>query len=116
MKQHKNIIWRNAHGQLTSTILYVLEADIASMTFNVRCPSEEWNYWVPFGIDYHADKPQYEGHEVIPCSHRPAGLCYADGSSLAAEELWDKFVVDLDEEVIWNCLKEWMTQRFPTAV
>ncbi len=117
MKQHKNIIWRQENGQTTATILYVLEADIASMTFNVRCPSEKWNYWMPFGIDYHSDEQQYEGQGKMPCTHRKQGFCYADGSSLAAQELWEKFLSSkLDEEIIWNELKEWLTSRFPTAI
>lgn len=61
----------------------------------------------PMGADvgYHWDEPRYEGQEWRSCTARPAGRCYCDGSSLQADELFQKFTHDGDA-VVWRTLEE----------
>lgn len=116
MTQRKEIIWRKENKQVTANLLYILDADIATITFNIRTPLIDCHYWLPMGIDYHADNPKYAEQTKIPCIHRKQGFCYADGTSLGAQELWDDFINSaLREELIWEKLKNWMTSQFPEA-
>ena len=85
------------------TIYYCLFCKEAVMQFVVRCPTPVWNYYLPIDLCYHASKPQYKGQCSTPCSLlKPDTNCYYAGSSTGANELWSKFVITGDEDIIWN--------------
>jgi hypothetical protein len=61
------------------------------------------------GIECHKTKPHFEGHKPIP-GHCivTGGECYADGSSLQAEERLGDVNPDGSEDLrIWNVLHEY---------
>lgn len=67
----------------------------------------------PTGVDvgYHSHTPMYEGQNKRDHCEYLNGPCYYDGSSLAAEDLLDRFLAG-GEEVVWKYLKEYYTSRF----
>lgn len=93
-------------------ITYLLIGDIATISFGVRCPSPKWNYYLPIGVDYHADALQYDEQAHGKCDYRASGKCYCDGSSLMAQSLWKRFTKSGEEQVIWDKLTEFYKQRF----
>lgn len=62
----------------------------------------------PMGYDvgYHADVPQWEGHEPMEkCDVRPQGTCYYDGSSLQADNLL-KVYFKKGQDAVWKKLEQ----------
>jgi hypothetical protein len=58
-------------------------------------------------ISYHTRSKQYDGQLAREnCSYLDGATCYSDGSSLSADELFDKFVAE-GEDVVWSTLMEW---------
>ncbi len=57
-------------------------------------------------VGYHAKHPKYEGQSSRSDCALTGGLCFYEGSSLAAEELFTKFK-EQGEEVVWAKLQEW---------
>lgn len=117
MTKEVKLFWGKEGGVPALNIQYILHADIASMSFSFRCPTEKWHYWLITGIDYHYDNPLYEGQTMMPeCDLRPSNKCYCDSTSLGAEKLWEKFVeCNCNVEVIWTELEERMKDNFPQA-
>jgi len=96
-----------------TTIIWVISDDKnRHFTFNVRMPTKSWNYYLPMGIDYHDTVPHYENHTPIDHCIHTGGKCYCDGSSSAGQSLWDKYIVNGREELIWACLEDWHTDKF----
>ena len=61
---------------------------------------------LPADVGYHALAPQYEGQKANgPCEFLGGETCYYDGSGLAAQGLFDRFVVE-GEEAIWRELEK----------
>lgn len=61
----------------------------------------------PMGADlgYHSPHPQYEDHTITKNCEWTDGDCYYDGSSLRAQELFEKFIAE-GEEYMWQQLEE----------
>lgn len=64
----------------------------------------------PMGVDlgYHAYVAQYEGQEEygrMDCAYLAGGVCFYDGSGLAADDLLKRFLVE-GESAIWQSLAE----------
>lgn len=67
-------------------------------------------------IGYHSKKPLSEyQHENAPstehCEYCDGQPCWYDGSGLAAQELFQKFVAQ-GEEVVWRTLEDWYYSEF----
>lgn len=63
-------------------------------------------------IGYHAREPQYEGQEPITSScPLLGGPCYYDGSSLNADPIRDRLLVDGDQAV-WDALEQLYIEQF----
>ena len=61
----------------------------------------------PDDVGYHALVAQYEGQETMAeaCEYLDGKPCYYDGSSLTANDLFDRFVTE-GEEAVWQSLQE----------
>ena len=61
---------------------------------------------LPADVGYHALVPQYDGQEAIEqsCPYLDGAPCYYDGSGLAAQELFDRFVAE-GEGAVWSVLE-----------
>lgn len=72
---------------------------------------------MPTDLGYHAHAPQYVGHE--PMSEQCevlGGKCYYDGSSLAAEDVFN-ILLSGGSDAVWKHLEERYMERFyPVAV
>ena len=63
-------------------------------------------------VGYHSPKPMYDGQSIMDDNCEIiGGPCYYDGSSLAAETVLDKFLVE-GVEAVWKELEEYYTDRF----
>lgn len=56
-------------------------------------------------LGYHWDSPRYEEQSWLACDLRSGGKCYYDGSGLAAEDLFSRFLAE-GEAVVWATLEE----------
>lgn len=56
---------------------------------------------LPSDLGYHSPIPRYEGHKPVtePCEWLQGGPCYYDGSSLAAEAVFEILLREGDEGV-----------------
>ncbi len=59
---------------------------------------------LPADVGYHADAPQYEGQTSMECKERSQGHCYYDGSSLAADDVF-QLLVTKGDEAVWEELQ-----------
>ncbi len=60
----------------------------------------------PADLGYHAYVPQYDGQQPIgDHCNLLGGSCYYDGSGLAAQDLYWRFVAE-GEEAVWSTLRE----------
>lgn len=60
----------------------------------------------PADVGYHSPEPHYEGQTSMgPCEHLDGKPCYYDGSSLAAETMFNLLVREGDEAV-WKKMEE----------
>ena len=68
---------------------------------------------LPVDLGYHARKPQYDGQEPIDakCQWTGGNPCYYDGSSLAAEDVFNTLVREGDEAV-WAILEKRYHDQF----
>jgi hypothetical protein len=65
----------------------------------------------PATITYHSKKPTYDGQKSTQNDCKiTGGPCYCDGSGLAAQELFTKFVAE-GEDAVWRELTEWYTDK-----
>lgn len=67
---------------------------------------ENWQHSAPMGMDvgYHADAPVYDDMSRMECDIRPGGFCYYDGSGLAGDALFERFLLE-GEHVVWETLE-----------
>jgi hypothetical protein len=69
----------------------------------------------PMAVDlgYHSPAPMYEGHTLITekCEILDGKPCYYDGSSLAAEKIFNILLTEGDEAV-WQAMEESYRQTF----
>lgn len=69
---------------------------------------------MPYDLGYHSSYPMYDGQEPMPKEadcHYVDGLCYYDGSTLAAEGLFDILLREGHVGVFARLKEEWM-ERF----
>ena len=64
---------------------------------------------MPYDLGYHSPKPMYEGQEPIEseCSYVGGGQCFYDGSTLAAEPLFDILLREGREGVFQTLREQW---------
>lgn len=64
-------------------------------------------------LGYHSPKPMYEGHTPMTreCGQIEGGMCYYDGSGLAAEAVFDLLVQE-GHESVWRRLEQEYHGRF----
>lgn len=74
-------------------------------------------HMAPMGADigYHSHTPLYEGQESRHCDLLPEGVCYFDGSGLAANAFMPTFLAEGDEAV-WTRLEKEYKIRFEEEV
>lgn len=66
----------------------------------------------PADLGYHSPVPMYEGQtKRDDCQYLPGGTCYYDGSSLAAESVFN-ILVEQGSEGVWKHLEEVYNDRF----
>lgn len=107
----ETVVYFNPKEESTC-ISFRIHGPIVTVSFNVRCPTEKWNYYLPFGIDIHSDIPLFESlNTACDCDCRPSGKCYCDGSGLAGQALWERFRITGDKEIIWKELEEWLNRN-----
>lgn len=111
MKKETRIVI-NSDGAIT--LCWYLHGDTKTTQFTVllyKCQQEGFSYrgtLLPTDVGYHADTPKYD-QDSMECHLRPSGRCFYDGSSLAANELWELFITSGKEDVIWSKLEDVMT-------
>jgi hypothetical protein len=70
-------------------------------------------------IGYHSKQPirewQTETNKSSDTCEWTDGSCWYDGSGLAGQELFNRFVVE-GEEVVWKTLEEWYHSEFDSIV
>jgi hypothetical protein len=71
-------------------------------------PSMSKTLFLPMPADkgYHWSTPRYEDQKPMTCDLLPGGQCYYDGSSLNAEQTFDRLLREGDEGV-WKDLEEY---------
>jgi hypothetical protein len=76
---------------------------------------DEWMHTGPSGFDagYHADEPQYPHQDAFPCTYRPSGQCYYDGSALAGDDMLRVFLTE-GEDAMWAALQRRYIEWFET--
>ncbi len=67
----------------------------------------------PTDLGYHSPKPMYDGQEPMkgPCQYVDGGVCYYDGSSLAADDVFKRLLAE-GTSGVWNVLEETYNERF----
>jgi hypothetical protein len=98
----------------TLKLHWIIEAEHITAVFQVmlyRFEKAEYGRGkftvLPSDVGLHCDTPQYPDQESLTsnCQFRNNKPCYYDGSSLAAVDLWAKFILTNDENVIWTRLE-----------
>lgn len=76
----------------------------------------EWMHSAPMAYDlgYHAEAPQWEGHEGYACDMRSSGTCYYDGSSFASDRVLELFLTK-GEDAMWDALHGYYEEHFGAA-
>lgn len=69
---------------------------------------------MPYDLGYHSPKPMYDGQEPMPKEadcHYVEGVCYYDGSTLAAEPMFDILLRE-GRDGVFQSLREHWEERF----
>ena len=80
----------------------------------------DWDFddlWCPFkplpaDLGYHSPVPMYEDHHAVGenCEWT-GGVCYYDGSSLAAEKIFE-ILTESGDEGVWKALEDYYAEIF----
>ena len=70
----------------------------------------------PADVGYHSKVPQYEGHTPANVKQCPytGGVCYSDGSALAANDMY-RVLCERGSEGVWEELEALYAARFGTT-
>ena len=98
------------HGMDLTFFLHGAHGTVQFKVFTGWLPGQERAakpLLAPMAVDlgYHWDSPRYEEQTWLACTLRSAGRCYYDGSGLAAESLFARFLVE-GEPIVWATLEE----------
>lgn len=67
---------------------------------------------LPAGVEYHSPEPLYEGHESYGNDCRyTGGICYHDGSSLAADDVF-RVLLERGSDGVWEELERRWREKF----
>lgn len=67
---------------------------------------------VPFDLGYHSPTPQYEGQQPIKnCPYVKGSMCYGDGSTLMAKEIFETMLRE-GSDGVWLALEKWYREWF----